>query len=230
VKELAPSGFYNLGVAHGVPGVIGFLAQVATLELDKETKRTASELLAGSMKWLLAQKRPPDLISRYCSWTIPGQDGGDSRLGWCYGDLGIASVIQFAAQYTQNPIWMTEARILIDRCARRELNIDVFDASLCHGAFGNAHIFNRAFQTDHEEVYKQTALNWIRKGLSLRKPGVGIAGYFAWRPDAVPHEQADTAFLSGAVGVALALLSAIAPIEPKWDRIMLLSGVEQTLK
>jgi hypothetical protein len=32
------------------------------------------------------------------------------------------------------------------------------------------------------------------------------------------------AFLDGAIGVALALLSAVAPIEPAWDRMLLLSS------
>lgn len=225
-KEFTHSGYFNLGVAHGVPGVIAFLAQAAALESDEEITKTASTLLVGSIKWLLAQQRPPDFISRYSSWNVPGRDCGDTRLAWCYGDLGIASVLRFVAQCTKNPIWMTEARSLIERCTLWKMNTEVLDAPLCHGAFGNAHLFNRAYQAHHENSYKQAALYWIRKGLTLRKPGVGIAGYYAWRPDAIPCEQTDSSFLTGAVGVALALLSAISPIEPKWDRIMLLSGVQ----
>jgi hypothetical protein len=31
-------------------------------------------------------------------------------------------------------------------------------------------------------------------------------------------------FLDGAVGVALAFLAAVTPVEPNWDRMLLLSG------
>lgn len=224
-RKSAPSGYYNLGVAHGVPGVIAFLAQATTLTMAKDIVRKASTLLAGSMDWLFAQQRPPDSISRYSSWIIPGHGCEDSRIAWCYGDLGIASVLQLVAERTQNETWEFEARSLISRCALRQLNSKVYDAPLCHGALGNAHIYNRAYQAHHDETYKQAAINWVHKGLDLRKFGAGIGGYYAWRRDSVPHEQADASFLSGAVGVALALLSIVAPIEPQWDRSMLLSGV-----
>ncbi len=114
--DKAPSGYYNLGVAHGVPGVIGFLAQVVAYGFGDEITNKASALLAGAMEWLLAQQRPPDSISRYSAWAIPGQDCGDSRTAWCYGDLGIASVLRLVAQRTHNPFWMIGSRNLIDRC------------------------------------------------------------------------------------------------------------------
>lgn len=224
--ESAPAGYYNLGVAHGVPGTIGFLAQAATLEQDTEIVEKASRLFTGALKWLLAQQRAPDSISRFSCWTIPGEDCGDSRLSWCYGDLGIAAVLQFVARRTKNSTCEVEARKLIDHCTQRTLNNSVPDAPLCHGAIGNAHIYNRAYQDLRRDQYRLTAVEWISKGVAMRKPGVGVAGYYAWRPDKVPHEEPNASFLSGAVGVALALLSTIAPIEPQWDRMMLLSGAQ----
>jgi hypothetical protein len=35
------------------------------------------------------------------------------------------------------------------------------------------------------------------------------------------------AFLDGAIGVALALLAALTPIEPQWDRLLQLSGCDR---
>lgn len=225
-ETFAPSGYYNLGVAHGVPGVIAFLAQVATLGLDVDITQKASALLKDSMNWLFSMERPRDAVSRFSSWVIPGQECGDSRLSWCYGDLGIASVVQFVAERTNNLAWQSEATSLMHRCTLRQLNTKVLDAPLCHGAFGNAHMFNRAYQAGHDVAYRDAAINWVHKGLTLREPGVGIAGYYRWRQDCLPYRQTDASFLSGVVGVALALLSTIAPIEPQWDRRMLLSGVK----
>jgi len=223
-KKQAPFGYYNLGVAHGVPGVVAFLVRVATSRLSDTITRKTSRLLDGAMKWLLAQQRPLGSISRYSSWIAVGQDGEDSRMAWCYGDLGIAAIFQFAGRRMQNPLWLSAARSLSDQCLLRQSN-EVADAALCHGAFGIAHIYNRIYQHNREDIFKQTTLDWIHRGLALRKQGVGIAGYYAYNPSSTPPECRDASFLSGAVGIALALLAAITPIEPQWDRIMLLSGV-----
>jgi hypothetical protein len=55
----------------------------------------------------------------------------------------------------------------------------------------------------------------------------GVAGYSAYLPleDGAPQWQADPGILTGAAGIALALLAATTPIEPAWDRMMLVSGL-----
>jgi lantibiotic biosynthesis protein len=219
----APNGYYNLGVAHGVPGVIGFLTQVASASMAREVTDKASALLAGAMKWLLAQQHPITSSSRYSKWIIPGEDPNQSGMAWCYGDLGIAAVLQIVAVHTPNPLWISEANSLIARCLSRSLRYRTKDASLCHGALGIAHIYNRMFQLTRMEVYGQAVIDWTRKGLALRKLGLGPGGYYSWIPESFPHEQSDASFLTGAVGAALALLSIISSIEPHWDRLLLLS-------
>ena len=171
--DRAPSGYYNLGVAHGVPGVIAFLAQVAGLGYADDVTKKASVLLAGAMNWLLAQRRPPDSISRYSSWAIPGQDCGDSRIAWCYGDLGIAAILRVVAERTRNPFWEIEARNLTDSCIFLRPEMDALDAPLCHGAFGNAHIFNRLFQAFHVDAYKKSSDCVVSQGLDTSKAGRG---------------------------------------------------------
>jgi hypothetical protein len=52
----------------------------------------------------------------------------------------------------------------------------------------------------------------------------GVGGFYAYHPNREPVWQADPSFLSGSVGIALALLSAVHPIDPGWDRLLLLSG------
>ncbi len=163
-KESAPSGYYNLGVAHGVPGVISFLAQAASQELNNGIKEKASMLLEGSVKWLLSQQRPLDSLSRYSSWITSRGDCGDSRLAWCYGDLGIAAILQFVAQRTQNSIWMAEANSIANKCVLRKARTGVFDAPLCHGALGIAHIYNRMFQSHRHEIFEDESISWALRG------------------------------------------------------------------
>lgn len=221
-REVCPDGYYNLGVAHGVPGVIEFLGEVAGAGI--EVKRTHS-LLEGAVHWLLAQRRPPEAVSRYDAWFVPGREPADCRLGWCYGDLGIGAVLHHTAENAGREDWLRSARDLLDRCLDWPPDrTGIQDAALCHGAFGVAHVYNRVYQSDGNVRYKDAANSWYGRGLAMRQEGIGVGGFPAWSVDPHPGYVADASFLSGAAGVALALISAAAPLEPQWDRLLLLSG------
>jgi lantibiotic modifying enzyme len=223
-KHWAPHGYHNLGVAHGVPGVISFLAQVASIPNNCETNQRASKLLSASVDWLLRQRRPSNCLSRYSSWQIPNETGDDSRLAWCYGDLGIAAVLYLAGERMGEVSWQSEAIDMAYECASRKADRHVIDAQLCHGALGIAHIFHRFYNATRDEIFGEATLEWARTGMAFRKASTGIAGYFTCDPDSTDRPLANVSFLSGVVGIALCLLSIVSPHEPKWDRLILLSA------
>ena len=101
----------------------------------------------------------------------------------------------------------------------------VTDAGLCHGAAGLGHLFNRLYQATDDETLAEAARFWFRYTLELRRPGEGVAGFPSWRSnrDGGMSWQADAGFLTGASGVALALLGAVTTLEPSWDRVLLSS-------
>jgi len=74
----------------------------------------------------------------------------------------------------------------------------VVGAGFCHGAIGLAHIFNRLYQANGEPVFREAARRWFGHVL-------------------------DESQLEGAAGIGLALLAAMTPLEPRWDRLFLLS-------
>jgi hypothetical protein len=80
----------------------------------------------------------------------------------------------------------------------------VIDSTLCHGAAGIGHIYNRMYQaTGHEELQAR-ALDWLRLALA-NDPPAGIG------------------FLDGQCGLALALLAASSDVWPSWDRLLFAS-------
>ena len=99
------------------------------------------------------------------------------------------------------------------------------DAGLCHGAAGLAHLFNRMFQTTGDERLAEAARFWFQWTLSFRQPGEGIAGFRSWKmdPGGETSWQTDSGLLEGAPGIGLALLAAVSPVEPAWDRVFLVS-------
>jgi lantibiotic modifying enzyme len=222
-RQKFPCGYYNLGLAHGVPGVIALLGRACAAGVAVATARP---LLDGAVRWLLAQQAAsPEGFAGWVNPAAPEQDR-PTRLAWCYGDPGVAAALLLAARCVHEPAWDHEALAIAHRAARRlPEQAGVVDAGLCHGAAGLGHLFNRMYQATGEPRLAEVARFWFRRTLELRHPDRGIAGYAAFMPEREGEERwvNDPGILSGAAGIALALLAAATPVEPAWDRILLVS-------
>lgn len=222
-RELLPEGCYDLGMAHGIAGLIGFLTAAQRENIDDARIPILAE---GAVRWLLGQKLPEGMPSVFPSMLVPGRDRSPrpSGIAWCYGDLGISVALLAAARSFGRPDWEEEALSLARLVAHRPTPWTI-DSSLCHGTAGNGHLFNRLYQATGDPILRESALAWYGHALDQRRPGEGLAGFVTWilsRPgtgDWAGHPG----FLLGAAGVGLSLLAAVTDLEPAWDRVMLAS-------
>jgi lantibiotic modifying enzyme len=218
-RAMFPRGYYNLGIAHGVPGVIAVLAQICAVGVAQHKARP---LLDGAVRWLLEQDGPEG----FGYWVGPDAGKDEARLAWCYGDPGIAAALLGAARAIAEPHWEAAALAIARRAARRPSDQSgVCDAGLCHGSAGLGHVFNRMFQATGEPELARAARSWFEQALAMRRPGRGIGGYEAWEPGDGGEMTwiSDPGLLEGAAGIALALLAATTSFEPLWDRMLLVS-------
>jgi len=214
----APEGFYNLGVAHGVPGVIALLGLAAAAGADPRV----DSLLRDAVAWL-RQQQPANATAAFPHWIETAGPSAPARLAWCYGDPGIAATWLVAARGAGRQDWEHEAIGVAQRAAARSFDSSgVVDAGLCHGAAGVAHVFNRLFQATGDTGLGDAARQWFERALDMARPD-GVGGFLArdlhegesvWVPDA--------GLLTGAAGIGLALLGACTDVEPEWDRALLL--------
>jgi lantibiotic biosynthesis protein len=219
-RELAPNGYYNLGLAHGVPGVIGLLGNIVATGTVPE----ARPLLEAAMTWLLRQKLPFSAETTFPTCLIEGREPGPSRSAWCYGDPGVAIALLTAARGAQNAMWERQAIDIAKQSARRSPERSgVQDAALCHGAAGLGHIFNRFYQATHDVEFADAARFWLQRALDMRQPDRGFGGFGVdvYEQDGRDHPVDNAGFLMGASGIGLALLAAIDSTEPTWDRVLL---------
>jgi hypothetical protein len=96
------------------------------------------------------------------------------------------------------------------RCAVRPPD-GIVDAALCHGALGVALIFNRLYHRTADADFRDAALHYYLMGIDLAER-------------ALKSGISNRNLLEGTVGIALALLSGLTVVEPRWDRKLLLSG------
>ncbi len=224
------NGSYSLGMAHGVPGVIGLLARAH--EAGVARRRTGA-LLEGSVAWLLGHRLPSGSRSAFAAWTFPGHVPEPSRAAWCYGDPGVAAALYRAGRALERQDWTRAAVDLMRRTSLRPpSSAGIRDATLCHGAVGLAHQLNRFWQATGDPRFAAAARRWYRRALDYRRRGRGVAGFERFgmlhavaeptRGEGRARWSADPGLLTGAAGIGLALLAAASPIEPRWDRLLLL--------
>jgi lantibiotic biosynthesis protein len=220
-----PKGYYNLGLAHGVPGVIAMLARLLQAGIAVDASR---DLLMGAMSWQLANRLPDSSPSAFAYHVAaderPGQpDRRPCRLAWCYGDLGAAVALLSAAKALDRADWRKASHALVDKAARRQANNSgVIDAGICHGAAGNALLFSRIYHATGSQDALASARMWYGVCLGLRQPDKGIAGYPSWKPNKDQVNWADDpGLLSGSGGVCAALAAGVSDVEPDWDAFLL---------
>ncbi|HEY6922382.1 MAG TPA: lanthionine synthetase C family protein [Steroidobacteraceae bacterium] len=225
-RQIHPHGCYNLGLSHGIPGVLIFLGRAATCAAPG-----ARELLSDATRWLLLQQRTYYNGSRFGHSFVhdPWEEPDGSRIAWCYGDLGIAASLLTAAQHTAVDECTSLALQLARIAAQRSVEEGrVMDAGLCHGAFGNSQVFARLHGATREPSLLEAAIRWLAVGLAMRKPGTGLAGFQAFRPpmpgDTSPGTwEATPSLLEGTCGIGLVLLGFLTPLEPAWDEFLMLN-------
>jgi class I lanthipeptide synthase len=207
-----PAGCVVLGIAHGMAGVLGFLAGAHAARPGAADTR---ELLADGVHWLLAQE------SRGGERCYPMRVGTRLRPipwtdGWCHGEPGLACVLVRAGLAADESSWIATGRELAVLAAARALDGD--DLSFCHGTLGRAHLYNRIAQATGDQRLREAAVAGYRQVLDRRRPGQGIGGY----PVVDAFGGSPTSLARGAAGIALGLLAAVSAVEPAWDRLFLI--------
>ncbi|MBV9111064.1 MAG: hypothetical protein JO306_16785, partial [Gemmatimonadetes bacterium] len=222
-----PAGKYDLGMAHGVPGVIAFLS----LALLAGARRELAEgMLRDAVRWLVSHQRADAAQGAYGT-AIDARDPArplHRRAAWCYGDPGVAVALLLAARALGDDALQAHAHALARSAAAfaaRERG-RVLDASLCHGSAGLAHLFGVIGHTLGDRELCARAAGWHAMTLSLRTPGEGVGGFCYSQGDDAggPRRRvADPSLLQGAAGIGLSLLLGIGGNgDRSWDRMLLL--------
>ncbi len=216
-----PDGGVDLGVAHGVAGVIPLLARAHVLGVESGT---AAPLLDGAIRWMLARLVETPSGRTMPAFVAPDAEPVPARSAWCYGDPGVAVALLLAARDTGEASWAAAGTELALRAARRPPEqTGVADAGVCHGSAGLAHMFGRLHQMTGERELADAASFWLGRTLWLcGAPQAGSAGG-PTGPIPVRPAMKEAGLLEGAAGVALVLHAACFAAGPAWDQMLLVS-------
>lgn len=214
-------GHSNLGLAHGVAGVIAFLAGAIEEGIEPDTARP---LLLDAVHWL-GRQRLPEGGPRAFPWAVgpglaPVIEGLDP--GWAYADSGIAAALAHAARALGDADLLQQALSVAEREAARMDELPARQPGIGYGPAGYAQIFARLYRQTGQPMFQRTARREILRLLEMRAPGRGVGGFLPVDQAGRPR-GADLSFLAGASGIGLVLLGAATDVDPLWDRLLLLS-------
>jgi len=215
---------YNISLSHGMSSIVAFLIQLYQLNFEVER---VERLLNRTISYILQQITYKEgNISYFPTYSKESNsDNFYSRLGWCYGDLGISFVLLHAAiVLNNNELKNTSLRILYHNSNRLNLQSNsIYDAGLCHGTAGVAQIFWNSYLNTHIKEFKDATDYWINQTFLMAKYPDGFAGFKTWRREDFGGPIGSNTLLEGISGIGLVLLSQLAEKELAWDKCLMLS-------
>lgn len=216
---------YNLSLSHGMSSIVGILTKL--YQYDEFKVRTKS-MLRGAIAYIISFKsKDSEVFSFFPSWISKNKenDGSEqSRLAWCYGDLGIGMRFWHASKALKDRELADTAISILKHAAKRispEKSL-VKDAGICHGSYGNAQIFYRIYKEMGEPVFKEATEFWIQDGLNKATHKDGLAGYKQW--NAKDKEWISSIpLLEGIAGIGLTIIDYLADFDSSWDECLMIS-------
>jgi lantibiotic modifying enzyme len=227
LNEFRPhSDFVNLGLAHGILSIISFISIIVKNDTNK---KEAYQLVKSGIEIVNSYKTiSKDTLSLFPCLGYKENEKNiyNSRLAWCYGDLGIANTYWLAGESFNKEVWKKEAiNIGLHASMRRDvLENNVMDAGFCHGTAGIAHIFNKFYQRTHLREFDEARWYWLEKTLEFANFKDGLAGYKKY----VGKSDFENKYglLEGIAGIGVVLMGFLKSNESnnkKWDNCFLIS-------
>jgi lantibiotic modifying enzyme len=224
LKETDETSILNIGLSHGMAGIVMLLIRFLKAGVQTDT---CGDLLHKSVSLLLTQEQD---IQKYYSYFPTSSTNFEeptrkSRLGWCYGDLGIGLTLLQAAGVAGQSTWADKGMEVMNYATQRRdlIKNSIYDAGLCHGSAGAAHVFQRMFIETGLPQFQDARQYWNEQTMLMAKPAMGVGGFMPFTKNhEAPVEMARN-LLEGAAGIGLSLIHADSDILPDWDACLLLS-------
>lgn len=216
---------YDLGLAHGISSNIGIL--IGYYERGLFVDRT-QKLLKGAIRFLLKQQQDPNKFYSYFPSSIPLEtptnwETRTSRLGWCYGDLGIAYQLYKAGFLFDDATLSQLSLKIFEHNANRRNHYgkhNIYDAGLCHGTTSAYLIYRLMFNKTNNSIFKEVSDFWGEKTLSFANHEDGLAGFKCKIGNKYFN---NSGLLNGVSGIALSLDTLIqGEVKYPWYSFLLL--------
>jgi len=206
-KRTFERDYVDLGVAHGIGGLIGIIGQCFQNLTDKEN---SIKLLFNLYEFYKKSEMKFENISLFPYGASNKVKNSSSRLAWCYGDPGIGLMFLNTGINTGNTELSDYGiKVLLHSSFRKNPETtQINNCFLCHGSSGLAMIFLNAFKKTGIHQFREASDFWMQyslenfdEAIKMNYPG----------------------FLNGLAGLGLAILSYETNENLLWEDLLLLN-------
>lgn len=218
-RLLFPSGALDLGLAHGIAGVIAALA-VATLNGSATSERLGAIERLCDIIWQCRIEGEGGANWPAKVGPAGPRQGSGGRYSWCYRAPGVSRALALGGIATGSEVVASNA---VDSfrfvASHGESGLRGLGPTLCHGLAGVLQIALRFWNDTHDELMASFAQECCIALLEKFDRSSSLC----YRNEVAAGAIDDPGLLTGAAGIALSLLSVTSPHAPAWDRVLLLA-------
>ncbi|MVM30897.1 lanthionine synthetase [Spirosoma sp. HMF4905] len=212
---------YNIGLSHGTASIVAILC---LLYNRGYAQSTCARLIEGTLNWMWSCRNKQN-IAVFPSRVLDEPRDEFSRLGWCYGDLGIANAFGMAGETLRNDHWkqIADYTLLKTPSRRSRKDTSISDAGFCHGSAGASYLYSRYATRYQAPALEEASQYWLDDTLSRAAPTYEKDIFLAHsRINGADLYHPNLGLLEGESGIGLALLTHLGA-SPAWERLFLLS-------
>lgn len=215
---------FNFSLSHGMASIIYFLQRCLLHEHFKNNNKV-NDLILGLQNFYFKNQNDIRAYNSYFpSWIGETNIKRNSRIAWCYGDLGVGiTFLNCGINHSKNEISEYGINVLMKTLNRKDLDKEnIVDAGICHGSSGLALIYDRAYNLTKKNAFLKASNYWIDISLNLSTHADGICGYKAYLGTEIDFVN-ETGFLEGISGIGLVFLSKLDRSKRNWEKAFMIS-------
>lgn len=222
----------NLGLSHGLAGINLFLCnalnnlkQNESNPNNQDSYHLTKKMLRESIDWLIDHQLP------FGHSLFPNNAGvnEESRLGWSYGDLGIAFCLIKAGVILEDKVLTKKGADIASFTLKRDIsNAQLYfdhhhipDAGICNGSAGIACLYQNIYSLTHQDIFKERAEYWLIQTLDAVRESYKIYGLENVNVHQT-HWWNDAGLIKGLPGIGLSLLSFLDVNAQNWKKAFLI--------
>lgn len=226
-QDLWPNGCFNIGLSHGIPGMLLVLCNSMKLNINLPNQiETIIKISDFLMKFHIENEEKNYWgshisLEEYINNKV---NGTASRDAWCYGTPGVAYSLLISGKLLNKREYIHSSVDAMKQAIKR-LN-GIYSPTFCHGFSGVAYISKRFYEITKIEYFNEASINLMHKVLDFYDDKIAF-GFYNIEKNQEQIEYYDyMGIIDGVVGILLTILAIKNGAKTPWDYAFSLQSIE----
>lgn len=212
--------YVNLGVAHGIPGILLILCKSYELGIYVDNQLEAIKYLSEYIFNNCVKNNNTIFWESQKIIGIENYEAVPARDAWCYGTPGVAYSLLIASKLLDNDE-MNKLAIDAMKLSLNRLR-EVISPTFCHGLSGLCCLARKFHEHTNDNYFYEMYIKLLKNILDLYSDQYPFGFINKEVEKGQITNKNEIGLLIGTTGVILTILSCYRPIKTQWDSIFLL--------